>query len=243
MGFFSNAVFYRPDTPPIVTPNELSAFLEKLLNTGFAKHSKLSTADINWGDQISEDIRPFDLEEDNEGGWSTIKSIDPDFSYDGDFRGLISELKTRKQTIGRLFISGNFNKEQYEWFQSPHPSGEEINFRPDSWSLEFGEVRLGTLSGWELDNGEEISDLQIGMMSFAISGYGYFYPWEFKDWVEKFTISPCLQEVCELCRSTWPVDSAPPSEELVMLRRECDGLWPYDDIHAPIGWAWGPSET
>jgi hypothetical protein len=265
MGFFSSAVFYRPDTPPIVTANELADFLNQLRQTDFAKESELSSVDINWGDQIAENVRPFDVEEDEDNTsqrrpwWkrlflrrsdkkftttvSTIRSLDPDFSYEGEFDGLIEKLKNSNKSIGRLFLSADFSEEQYDWFQAPHPSGEEINFRPDSWSLEFGEVKLHSLSGWDLSNGKTLPEVQAGMMSFSLSGYGYFYPWTFREWIEKFTQAPGLQTVCDLCRNTWPLESQPPSNKLVMLRRECEGLWPYDDIHIPTDWAWGPSET
>ncbi|MEM6505665.1 MAG: hypothetical protein AAF711_09375 [Planctomycetota bacterium] len=265
MGFFSSAVFYRPATPPAVTAKGLAIFLEQLRQTDIAKDSKLSSVQINWSDRISEKVRPFDLEASEtdtthkQPWWkrlfiphrestvttsiSTIKSLDPDFSHDSDFNSLIERLRNTDQTIGRLYLSGSLTDEQYEWFQEPHPSGEEINFSPDSWSLTFGEVNLSRLNGWDLDNGETISEVQIGMMSFSLDGYGYFYPWTFKEWVEKFTLAPGLQEVCDLCRQTWRIESVPPSDELVMLRRECEELWPYDNIHAPLDWAWGPEES
>lgn len=64
MGFFSSASFYRPGTPPAVKACELADFLKYLSQTEFAKDSKLSSANINWGDEISEGVRPFDTEED-----------------------------------------------------------------------------------------------------------------------------------------------------------------------------------
>lgn len=261
MGHFSSAVFYRPGTPPAVKASEVAKFLQQLRQTQFVNQPTLS-ADINWGDEISENAKPFQIEEDNSNTihpktwWqtlfrrqpsieplTTIKRIDPDFSYGSSFDRLIGKIENTSKTISRLHISGDLTDEQYNWFQVPHPSGKEINFRPDGWSLEFGEIELGILSGWNLSNGDEISELRVGMMSFSLEGYGYFYPWEFKKWVEKFTKAPGLQEVCDLCRNTWPVKSVPPSNELVMLRRECEEFWPDKDIHAPVDWAWGPRET
>lgn len=235
----------------MVTASELASFLEQLRQTDFAKDSKLSSADINWGKRISAKVRPFDIEEDNESNpwWkrvfhprsvlgatssiSTINNLDADFSYEGEFDGLLEKLKNSNHSIGRLFLSAYFSEDKYDWFQAPHPSGEANNFRPDSWSLEFGEVELHSLNGWDLPNGKVISEVQAGMMSFSLSGYVYFYPWTFREWIEKFTHAPGLQAVCDLCRNTWPVESQSPSKTLVMLRRECEGLWPYDDIQAP----------
>lgn len=265
MGFFSSAVFYRPDTPPIVSAKDVGRFLQELRQLDFAPQTKLHSAEINWGERISEDVQPFYIEEDisstthRKPWWkrllsrqpsievtttiSQTKDLEPNFTCDTDFDELISQLMTTEQTVGRLYISGSLSADQYKWFRAPHPSGEQINFRPDTWALEFGEIKLGVLNGWDLENGECISQLQIGMMSFELAGEGYFFPWEFKEWVEKFTNAPGLQEVCELCRKTWPIESVPPSDELVMLRRECEDLWPYTDVNAPLDWAWGPRET
>lgn len=156
---------------------------------------------------------------------------------------MIERLRETDQTIGRLYLEARLTEEQYEFFEESHPRGEEINFRPDCWSLEFSEIKLSRLNGWDLPNGEVISDVQTGMMSFSLAGYGYFYPWTMKEWVEKFTQATGLEEVCDLCRKTWPVKPEPPVNELVMLRRECDGLRPYDDLHTPLDWAWGPGES
>ncbi len=265
MGFYSEAVYYRPGEAPVVTAKEVGAFLQKLLQTDFIKASRLSSADINWGAKITSDVRPFFDEQPvntttyRQPWWkrlfrnkprpafttsiTTLKSIDPDFSCDGDFDELIVKLLSQDGNIGRLNIVGGLTEEQYQWFQGPHPSGEQLNFRPDSWSLQFGEIGLHSITGWDLTDGETISEVVVGMMAFSIHGYGYFYPWEFRDWIEKFCIGTPIQEVCSLLRLTWPVTPAAPSADMVKIRRECTGLWPYDKLDAPLGWAWGPSES
>jgi len=264
MSYFSNAVFYRPDVAPIVKSTEVGLFLKKLQDLEFVSQSELAAAEINWGERVSEDVRPFYIEEDisstihRKPWWkrifghqpsieltttfSNIKPLEPDFTCNTSFDELIDQLMARDQAIGRLLINGSLTEDQCEHFQSPHPSGEEINFRPDSWSLEFGQIKLSRINGWEVEGMGLLSDIEVAEMAFSIGGYGYFYPWTFREWVERFTDDPELKQICELCRKTWPVEETIPSQELLKARRECEDLWPYEDIEGQLDWAWGPQE-
>lgn len=82
----------------------------------------------------------------------------------------------------------------------------------------------------------------VGWMSMDVSGYGYLYPWNFRQWVQKAQANEKINDVCELVRRTWPCSMRQPIAEQLKIREKMGPMW-LNSIDAPVDWAWGCSET
>ncbi|XAM01017.1 hypothetical protein OT109_06440 [Phycisphaeraceae bacterium D3-23] len=256
MSYYTSAHFYRPGPSPVVRTPDVVDFLRQLSKCELLEGSRLEACEINFAKSISEKVPDFWEEVTSKPKYrqpwwkralSTKPAIftqatqvitnTPDFEYKGpSLFEAITALTQHDQSVGRLHIGGTINEKTGGFFDVEHPSGEPLNFCPSGWSLSFEPTMISMLQ-WD-----EIDGIQAGWGSFAIHGPGYFFPWTFREWVDRFTIDPKIQAICELCRKTWPVKSVVPDAELVEARRDYEDWWPYDNPSAPLKWSWGPEE-
>jgi hypothetical protein len=120
-----------------------------------------------------------------------------------------------------------------------HLSRDPCDDNPDplalnSWSLGLGPVECGGVGSSAL--------YCPGWIEIAVSGYGYLFPWTFRDLVKRADSQPDLIRLKDLCRSTWPVPRSFPDDQQKDVLREMGDLWPYP-VDAPFDWVWGLDET
>jgi hypothetical protein len=111
----------------------------------------------------------------------------------------------------------------------------EIDYRPDSLSIEIGPIQCYNL--------ESEQPLNVGWIAIGITGYGYLYPWTLKDAVKRLENSPEIRRLMETCRSFWPVRPELPEPHIIEARKQFADLWPYDDFAKPWDWYWGIAES
>lgn len=76
----------------------------------------------------------------------------------------------------------------------------EQPFIPDSWSLEIGPVESSSLDS---------APFHVGWIRVGISGYGYLWPWTFKDVVARAQANHGMQALMDLCKQARPVPPEP----------------------------------
>ncbi len=239
MSFYSSAEFYLHDVPPKVTANDLAAFLQRLSELpGIDAEAEMLACDVNWGDAITLDSRPFELETQVSELVSNVKSIPADFTLDDSVLAeVITALRAHgDRSIERAEISGDLTDDAAEKLSVPESDENDRPFSPYHWSLTLGPVQIGGL-----DDDRPVAT--VGLVSVSIHGDGYFFPWTFREWFEKNSDDELLQPLTHLCRETWPAEGGTPPEEIVNLRRDWEDYWPYDDLESPYGWYWGPHES
>ena len=264
MSFWTSFHYYRPTQPPVVTAVELLEFV-----LGFRDCAVIDEQEtygwemqVKYGKSIDQDDLPTtryepieDLHKPTLWGWvrrllgsdrreesAVMLCTTGEIDWDRDehyeeladlvegIRGLDSQKKIYRAHIG-LGTATKVLIHSVERLDSPE---NEIDLQLTDWSLTIEPVEISLLASDDV--------YCVGWISLAIGGYGYLFPWTFRDLVGRAEASPELSSVAKLCRDAWPVATAPPDATRLEHRRILGELWPYP-IDAPVDWAWGVLES
>jgi len=238
MSFFTSLTYYRPCTPPIVTGNDLANLITQLYETGTLTDSGFQILQVKFGNSVDQDEQDSSSAEEIMPGLAVMDDIewDLDVPKPSGIRGIIDALKGDNRPVYRAYASlgGAIDAVLKPITRTKSPENQ-INFCPDSVSLEIGPI--------EIFNLRSDAPAFVGWIGLSLSGNGYLFPWKFRDVFERLESTPEVQRIAEACRSFWPVAPDRPEPCIVELRRQLDDLWPYDSFDKEWDWYWGIQET
>ena len=200
--------------------------------------------EVRFGSSIDQDDKPTNwpepvLEGPSGGGIFATRTIDYD-AQDTDLPSL-PDLAGALATLGRRMIYranlslGHVVLPIYEGLRREASAENEVSLGLDSWSLEVGPIVSYDLATEE--------PYHVGWVAVQMGGYGYLYPWKFRDLISRAEALPSLQALTNLCRRTWPVAPGPPPRNVVEARKAMGDLWPYHRADQPWDWSWGLQEA
>ncbi len=237
MSFYSSLKFYRPRKPPVVIANELATVIARIADTGKLCSSGMYGVKVKFGDSIDSDDRETNWYEPQETGIILVGEIDWDIELRAlsDGKEVVNALSGNQKPIYRAHISlGTPMPDVLEPITRVDSPENEIDFVPSDLSLEIGPIIAGNMATEE--------PVQVGWISLNFSGYGYFYPWSLAETMLRANSSEPIKALTDIVRTTWPVPSAAPEQEIVEIRRQIPDVWPYE-VDRPWDWYWGAHET
>jgi hypothetical protein len=238
MSFYTTVKLYRPGPPPLITGGDLSRFITAIYDCHVLTEEGLKTVSIKFGDPIDSDDEGIIWEEETVPFVYVVHEIewDIDLSTLESVHEIIKELDSDTRPVYRASIMLGTPTDDLLAPITRHGSPENrIGFIPDTLSVGVGPVFMSNL---EYDESP-----QVGWIDVGLSGYGYLYPWTFREVVDRLEASPEARRIAHVCRSFWPVEPALPDRKTRALRRRLRNLWPYDDVAQPWDWYWGLTET
>jgi len=241
MAFFTALSLYRPTKPPIVTGCDLAKFVEAFRDLCVSANVASISVQLKFGEAIDRDEHPTWTEEKIEGKTHATLSVLHEIGWDVDsscesLSRMRDTLIRHPKPIYRAFLSlGAATNDIIEHLSRRNSPENPHDLSLDAWGLELGPYEV-------CDLGADNSYL-VGWMDLGISGYGYLYPWTFRDLIQRAEELPQLIRLRELCRTTWPVAPQLPDSRKKRLRKQMGSLWPYDDLTKPSDWFWGLNES
>jgi hypothetical protein len=235
---YTSLQYYRPRTPPAVTADNLSRFIAALRDTRALTDSGLFCLQVKFGQSIDQDEKDANWLENIADGIATTNEVQWDINVPNPsgLQEMIDRLAGDQRRVYRAYIDlGTPTDEVLKPITRTNSPENEVDFCPDSISIELGPVHLHTLASDQ--------PALVGWISIHVSGYGYLYPWTLRDTVARLESTPATRHIMDACRSFWPVSSPPPDAEILKLRRQVPELWPYEDYAKPWDWYWGVNES
>jgi hypothetical protein len=237
VSFFTSLTYYRPTKPPLITGDGFSRFIQRIVDTGCVEKPGLTSLKVKFGRAIDQDRQGTSepvmlmpgLYQDREIEWDIVAGRIETFGE------LIELVKGNTSRIYRAHMSFGSLSDGARLPITREPCEQnEQGFYPDCFGVSIGPVHCANMSteGW-----------RVGWIELCFPGNGYLYPWTLQDTVQRAQSSADIIQLCEICRSTWPVPSRRPSFLTVMRRKKFAELWPYDDFKKPYDWYWGVNET
>ncbi len=237
MGFFTSFQYTCPEAPA-VTATQLADFLRQLKACDALDPSGLFSLQAKYGKAIDRDRKPtFELVEIARGMCETREiAWDIDNFQCSSINDVIDSLSAEGRTIYRAHaMLGSVSNEVFEAINRKGSPENDRDLTPDTWSIQLGPITACGLE-WE-------KEVHVGWLSVGVSGYGYLYPWTFRDWVQHAQTCPAIMKVCELCRQTWPCSGAKPGWSLRRARKSIGKMWLGETLKDPVDWYWTCSET
>jgi len=195
-------------------------------------------ANVKFGEAIDRDDRPTNWEKPAEESgvvWTTCE-IDWDIRESAREIGpILQSLRSVDESIYRASIAlGNASDAACRDVHRESCPADDRAPTLDSWSLALGPVDVCSL--------RRDRAAPVGWMELSLHGYGYLYPWTFRDLVERARESKEIAEAVAACSSLWPVSAAAPTKIERAARASLEELWPYDGTDIPLDWHWGLQE-
>lgn len=161
---------------------------------------------------------------------------DVDLSDPSGLQDIIERLTGDNRRIYRAHASlgGTIDAVLHPITRTNSPENDR-DFCPDSVSLNIGPIEIYDLAC-------EAPAL-VGWVGVSLSGYGYLFPWTFRDVFNRLEATPDIQRIKNVCRSFWPVPPEPPDTRIVELRPQLGELWPYKTFDRQWDWYWGLQES
>jgi len=238
MSFYKSLKLFRPGKPPIITGPELAQFILTLEQLPCFEDRTGHWLKIKCGKSIDQDDKPAEWMRPTETPFILeCAEIEWDFSqhHIPTLQKVRDILKRHRRPIYRAAVKlGPVRHDLFEHLKRDACEDNELALSLDTVSLEIGPVEC-------YDLGSELG-YSPGWMEIAISGYGYLFPWTFKDLVQKADSHPTLIRLKTLCQERWPVPPQLLSESQVSMVREIGELWPYP-LDQPLDWMWGLAES
>ncbi len=230
-------MFYRPGTPPRVTGASLARFVRAFAQLGVAKPQVSLGSSVKFGRGINQDTRLSSWIK-WIGGIGKHREIKWDLDWQPQSTAKLADvLDKNDRPIYRAHLSlGPLTDEIAEGVHRVGSPDNKYELTPDSWSLEIGPVDC-----YSLETEDQL--FRVGWIEVSLSGYGYLFPWTFRDLLQRAERLPGIRKVMDLCRSTWPVPSALPDQKTKKLRTRMGELWPYHTVDLPGDWYWGLAES
>ena len=238
MSFFTSLSFYRPCSPPVITVEDLANFITRIRDTGTLTDSGYQDLRVAFGNQIDQDLKDVIWTEQVAPLVRVVHDIEWDIESDmSSIQEMIDCLSSDKRHVYRASIDfGEPIDQVLAPITRTNSPENESDYCPDSLSLEIGPVRCHSLAS-------DDEPVLTGWISLDLSGYGYLYPWTFRDVVERLEKTPEVKRLTKVCREFWPVPSKRPERRFIEARNKHKDLWPYDDFDRPWDWYWGVSES
>lgn len=236
MSFWSSLVLAHAAPPPVVTTTKLAAFLRSLVATRALAAGEDVLCQVKYGPRIDADDRRPGMTE-----WDGAIGTDEDYPWDrseafpsvGD---TADALEAETRTVYRAHFGLGWLLPEAVAGLTREPSPEnEVGLCLSDLGFTVGPVVVGGLG--------TDAEAFAGWMGLAISGPGYFFPWEYREARERAGSIELVRRLAEVCRQTWPVPPVPVTAEVVAGRQGLSDLWLYDDFVLPQGWWWFVDET
>ncbi|HQR07717.1 MAG TPA: hypothetical protein PLN21_12900 [Gemmatales bacterium] len=240
MSFYSSLLFVRESRPPVVAVSALSPFLEEAIRlVGTSDENDLLSCSLKYGDRIDSDDSGTEVREYVNDGVFKMQEIewDDEESFP-TCASLIERLQSKQRTLYRAYFSLGSLKDGIIGTLSRDACEEN-----DRWlSLTDLSFRIEPMTTYGLGSTYEAS---VGWMGFAFSGYGYYYPWTYRDARLKAEQLESVQRLMRWCRETWPVATQAIPSEMKELRSNLreQNLWLYDQLDLPPDWRWYVAES
>lgn len=239
MSFYSSLLYYRPCKPPRITGRDLARFVTAVKSLGILQDAGYQHCNVKFGSAIDQDDGNMDASVEVLPGLRTIaqKKWDLD-KYTKSLDEIIRLLEPQGESVYRAHLGfGRLIDPVAEAISRVDSPENEINFTPCDLALEFGPVRCAMLGSDEI--------WQVGWIKVSLHGYGYLWPWTFRELIARAEGLPEISRLTDLCRTFWPIEAEQRKvgEESIAQRKEMGQLWPYDEIDRPWDWFWGVSET
>jgi hypothetical protein len=241
MSFYTALSFYRPERPPKLTGADLASIISSFAALDLAAARGTTSYQIKFGRSIDQDRRSASWDEPVPGTGGVIARCES-IEYDAEawnvpsLSDLAQELSAFRDTIYRAsLLLGPLTDQIYTALKRDPSEDNDQSLELDSWSME-----LGPIAAYELGGNPPV---MVGWIEVALSGYGYLYPWSFRDLFDRAQALDPIHDLMALCRRTWPVAPQRPSRALVKTRQAMGDLWPYSRADLPLDWCWGLRET
>jgi hypothetical protein len=148
---------------------------------------------------------------------------------------MVDRLATDDPTIYRASISlGMPTDAVLEPITRKDSPENDHNYEPDMLSIEIGPIEIFDL--------KSEAPALCGWIGLSLSGYGYLFPWTFRDVVERLEATAEIGKLTQLCRSHWPVPTEKPDRAILKARRQLGTVWPYE-ADKPWDWYRGMQES
>jgi hypothetical protein len=237
MGFFTSLNYYRPLSPPRLTAHDLGQFVAAVDATGSLTSTGLHILNVAFGDAIDGDDFGTTWVEETEPGVGVMHDIEWDLErFDcqtaADMVDLLAN-DTRRIYRAQLML-GTPTDAILKTITRQNSPENEHDFTPDTMAIEIGRVETYAM---------DVDPWHVGWISLGFSGYGYLYPWTFRDTVARIESACEFRQLMDVCRATWPVVASPPAPNEIEARRSLGKLWPYDQLDKPWDWYWGLRES
>tara|TARA_R110002111_G_scaffold122151_1_gene185944 strand:- start:722 stop:1480 length:759 start_codon:yes stop_codon:yes gene_type:complete len=250
MSVQSEARYYRQGPPPTVTGDQILEWIKQVRTIGIIDPGSGVTLDIDYGKRIDKrhkTDKQFQVV--SPSWWKRVfgfrknyatlsKSIthEHDLEIEAEsFEMLFEQFKGGGRSIQRAHITFESMNEGLERrLTAPESDENPRAFRPFYIGLTVAPVELFSL-GWD-------NFYTVGYISMDIFGDGHFWPETFGQWVTRCADEPMIQAACDICKHVWPIDTGPPDDHLLAIRKDVEHFWPYADPSGPNDWAWGMAE-
>jgi hypothetical protein len=240
MSFYTSFFYYRPDTPPLMTGADLSGFVSEFAALGLASGEGSIGYRVKFGRSIDQDEQPSAWDEPIMPGG--VISVPCEIEYDAegsdlpDLARLAGDLAPLDRPIYRATIDlGGVADAVYSRTERGPSEENDISLSLDSWNLRVGPIMSHSLG--------VVDTYMVGWIAIAMHGYGYLFPWSFRDLIDRAESAPGIRDLMSLCRRTWPVEPTKPRRNVVKARKTMGELWPYPDARLPWDWYWGLAES
>jgi hypothetical protein len=237
MSFYSSLIFCHAAPPPMVTGASLGAFVHRVAETAAVTGNHDMVCSLKFGSRIDRDELPAEVVEWDETGLIATYGVyewDHTESY-ATLAAMAAALSGMPETVYRASLQLGRLDDKIVAALTREASPDN-----DRWlclcdlSLEVGPI---------LSSGLSEGPFFGGWMGLSFSGYGYFYPWTYKETRLRAEAVEGIDRLVEACRRTWPIQAVRPSPEAIAVRRQMGELWLYDDLTIPRGWLWVVAET
>ncbi len=251
MSAWTSAILYRPGPPPVIMPVSLADFIEKLVALDILQESPRLHAELKFGKSIDQDMKEITYLENPEATVTAIKHMPMDAEINNTtiaemLHWLRSPFK-KKGLFTRQLIDPII-------YRSYIDLGElKENVRKDFMREEDPENNIGSfwLSSFSFNIAPEtVADPQgdgtrymVGWISISISGQCYLWPWKYEEVLALIKANEGMQQILELCKSTWPLPPVEPTQVLIEMRKSMGHLWGGTDYDAPPDWRWTINES
>lgn len=237
MSSYSSLILCHAAPPPVVTGASLAAFLRRVAETDAVAGGADLLCQVKFGARIDQDeLRAESVEWDESGLIATHGEYDWDYSEcHSSLAAVAAAVSGLPGSIYRAFLDlGGLHEEVVAALTREASPDNEQPLCLCDLSFEIGPVR-----------GSSLVDRPFfaGWMGLRFSGYGYFFPWTYKEARLRAESVGRVRGLTEACMQTWPLRPTVPSQEVVEVRRRMGELWLYDDPATPSGWLWIVAET
>lgn len=241
MSYYTSLVFYRPAKPPAITASDLGRFIARIHDEGLLVDDGLRVLQLKLGDSIDQDEkRATCLEElEHAPGLFVTKDIEWDLELRAPttIADMIAGLANDNRRIYRaVALLGSPIDAVLNPITRTNSPENDVSFCPDTLGIDIGPINIGGLAA-------DHPPLFVGWIGVSLSGSGYLFPWTSRDVLKRLEGKEPIQQLMEVCRSTWPVPPRELENRFIDMRRDIGDHWPYDELSKPWDWYWGFDES
>ncbi len=238
MSFYTTLSFYHSTTPPKLTGADLAAFVSMFGSLGLSKPGEGTVSyGIKFGQSIDQDDEPISVDDPPINGISVVNF--PTYDAEGQLESLAElaeALKSIDGTIYRASLSLGLVSDSIFDAVCRQPSEEnDIPLQINHWGLEIGPILSYSLGSDEI--------YMVGLIAVNLNGYGYLYPWTFRELIDRVEAVSPIAGLMEGCRRLWPIAPREPEPEVIEARQRMGELWPYPRADLPWDWFWALGES